>query len=197
MGPRTVHCAPRGCGRRKKGKLYLVSEPGDGILPLWTPIDPPIEYEDKQFRGMKLVDLELILAGRPMSEYLVGASAKRMQREALLLPQIQAFGMPSRDRLRIGICATGGLEALSQLHPTNVRDFGYAIRALRTLDLGKAHVEVATSIRLLQDRDYSGTLASIWRLWNECPPSQKEKAAALVRLAMKSLGAPEDAMEVR
>ncbi len=194
---RTIQCIPRGCGRKKKGKVYIVSEPGEGgLLPLWTSINPSVPYEGAQFRGTKLADLELILAGRPMNEYLIGASAERLRREALLYPEIQTFGMPLRNRLRTGICIFGGLEALNKLRPTSLRDYGLALRSLRALDLGKALTEVAAGFRNVQEQNYAGALASAWRLWINCPPSQKKTAAIWTRLAMRSLGAADDAMEV-
>ncbi len=193
---RIITCKPRGCGRRKNGGVYLVSEPGKGILPLWVSIDPPIEFDGDNFRGQIQVDLELVLAGLSKEQYLLGASAERVQRENLHSPEIQAYGMLLRDRRGIGVCRARGMDALSELYPKHIGDLGLALRSLSRLGTGKGSLEVPIAFRLIQEKKYGGVLAALWRLWNACPKGQKTKAALWVRIAMISLNAPEDAMEI-
>ena len=193
---RTITCKPRGCGRRKKGQTYLVSEPGKGILPLWVDIDPAIFFGDVQFRGLKIVDLELILAGKPMKEYLLDGSAERFRREQIQEPEIDTFGMPMRTRVRTGICLVSGLDALGNLYPKDVSDIGFALRSLSALGVGKANVETAIAFRMLQEKKYPAFLASVWRLWNNCPNGKKNQARHWVRMAMIAINALEDALEI-
>ncbi len=192
-----IVCKTRGCGKKKKGGVYLTSEPSErGILPLWVEINPPVRFVGKQFRGQKLIDLELVLAGAPMEEYLLGASAERLKRDRIKEPEILSFGMPLRDRLRTGICIPNGLSALQQLAPHSMRDIGFALRSLARLELGEAGVEVTTGFRMLQEKKYDAFLAAMWRLWRSCPESKKPLARTWVRLAMIGIDAMEDALEV-
>jgi len=194
---RTIICKKRGCGKRKPGNTYVVSEPGpDGILPLWTDIDPPIPYRGDQFRSFLLVDLELILAGASIEDYLVGASAERLTRENLLKPEIWTYGMPARTRARIGICTSGGLDALEKVDFLDVDDLGSSLRSLGRLELGKVAVEVPTAFGQIAKINPVGVLAALWRLWKDCPPMQREDARPWINCAMISLGALEDALEI-
>ena len=192
---RTITCSQRKCGRRKKGSAYLVSEPGeDGILPLWTNIDPPVPYNGPMFRGLLQIDLDKLLARN--GDYLAGASAERQRHDTIQEPEIQLYGMPLRTRLGIGICLIGGLEAIGDLSFRSVRDLGFSLRSLSRLPLGKAAAEVTISFGHVQESRPDKVLASLWRLWLGCPDKQREDAAPWVRLGMISLGAPEDTLEV-
>ena len=193
---RNIVCKRRGCGRRKDGSVYLVSEPGRGELPLWVHIDPAIPFGNSQFRGLKIVDLELILAGKSMIEYLLDGSAERFRREQIQEPEIDTFGMPLRIRVRTGICLTGGLDALSDLYPKDISDIGFALRSLSALGVGKANVEIPVAFRMLQEKRYPAFLAAVWRLWNNCPNGKLGQARPWIRMAMMAINALEDALEI-
>ena len=195
MSIRIIHEKPRGCGQRKGGKVYLVAEPSeDGQLALWTNIDPPIPYDGEEHRGYILLDLEALLPGEPLENYLVGSSADRLRREVLHEPEIELFGMPLRTRETTGIVSRGGLEALKGLALLDVRRFGLATRTLSRLVVGKTSGEVLATIRHAQERDLSRCLAALWRLWRGSTKQQKKGIRPFVVMAMDSIGAGEDAL---
>jgi len=195
---RTIKCKKRGCGYRKPGQLYLVAELGSGDLPIWIDVDMPILYEGKQFRGTICIDLDKVLAGEPMSEYLAGQSSQRHRKSVMLEPELEAFGMPLKRREKIGICREGGIIALNDLCliPEMAIRFTSAIYILSQMNLGKAQDETL----ILQQTTLEtliATLASLWRLWDKCPPGQRPAAKILVRMAMTAIGARLDALEVK
>ena len=192
---RTITCSPRMCGRRKKGNAYLISEPSEnGILPLWSDIDPPIPYEGgKQFRGLLVISLDLLLAGK---NYLAGASAERERHETISEPEIRMFGMPLRTRSTIGTCRDIGLSALDDLAIKDIQVLGLSLRTLTGLQIGKAAIEIPMCLSKIQAGQPQSALASLWRMWHACPPGKKAEAAPWIQMAMYELGAGEDAMEV-
>ena len=195
-----VNAIPRGCGKRKRG-VYVISGGGGGDLPKWVPIRPPIVRNGPQFRGIIQIDLDaMLVSGR---EVLVGASAERIQHETALSPEIQAFGMPYRMRTRTGLCAIYGPEGLDRLTLVDGMGLGHALRALGSLSLGKARAEPTRAFESWQktilDRTqgYGPVLASLWRLWNNCPEQQKPRAVFWIQQGMKALNASEDADAIR
>lgn len=189
----TITIKTRGCGKRKKGGCYLVSEPSeDGILPLWTDIDPPIKYNGAQFRGTIQVDLESILVGS--DNYLAGTSKERADNEKIAAVERRMFGMARRSRLQRGICRSGGLEALEHVHFKSIRRLGACLRSVARRAGGAE--EIASAFRHLQEMNPQLVLADLWRYYNRASKKEKEKTAAWIRAAMVELNAAGDALEV-
>jgi len=195
-----VKATRRGCGKRKRG-VYVVSGGGGGHLPKWVSICPPVARNGPQFRGIIQIDLDAMLVGG--QEVLVGTSAERVKHETALSPEIQAFGMPYRVRIRTGLCAVYGPEGLDRLTLVDSMGLGHALRALGSLSLGKARAEPTRAFenwqKTILDRTqgYGPILASLWRLWNNCPDQQKPRAVFWVQQAMTFINAPEDAGAIR
>lgn len=195
---RTITTAKRKCGRRKSNGIYLVSMPGDGELPLWVDIAPAIPFEGEHFRGCIYVDLETIMEGKPMAEYLVGESADRNRREIAAQTDLEAFGMPLAKRLKTGICKGAGIAALHNLTMKNVQMFGTALRLLSKSLNGKVQTEAPRAIRYAQDRRFDLVLATLWRIKKRMTPGDKDKVfiEAAVLSAMVAIGARADAEEM-
>jgi hypothetical protein len=200
---RTIVISRRGCGKRKEGHIYIVSEPSpDGVLPMWTPIDPPIPYINDdgtpagQFRGFISVDLDAILQRHPMSEYLAGASKIRLESKILHDPEIERYGMIQSARLRTGICKKGGIEALENLRPLHAQTVFVFLRSLMRKAKGNIATEPPKAIQCLQSYDCAGALAALWRMWNKATDKQKVQIKPDIAGAMTYLGAREDAIEL-
>lgn len=185
---RVIKEGQRGCGKRKKGSIYLVGEGSpDGILPMFVAIDPPIPYEGDHFRGTVLIDLDAVLGGLPQGEWLVGASERRARRQSLKAEEIDLFGMTMKEREALGI-PTLSLELFGAI--------AHSLRALAKMKLGKSQVEIPKAFKAIQDNDPQQVLACLWRLWKGCSSKRKIEARLHVRLAMYNLGAVGDSLEV-
>jgi len=180
----------RGCGYRKKGGVYLVSEPGGGVLPLFVLTEPPVPYTGKHFRGTVLVDLDRVLECLPEDEWLVGASRERHERQLRASAEIEQWGMSLKERERIGI----GLAGLKGLRLVNVKVIGSQLRWLAGCKLGQAQNEIPKAFRKLQEGDLQGLLACLWRLWRNCPPKQRVHAKHYIQCAMYYLNAIGDSV---
>lgn len=191
---RTIVTSRRGCGRLREGGIYLLAELGGGILPVWTPIDPPIHYPGEHFRSWIAVDLDAILEGKPYEEWLVESSRDRWDKALRGEYDMRIWGMPFSERLRIG----DGLLTKAEIpQDGKLRILGRNLRSLTKLRLGKAMKEVPESFKAIQRGNGQKLLAAMWRLWRHCPPSQKERAVVYVTSAMRNIGADLDAAEVR
>jgi hypothetical protein len=195
---RTITIEQRRCGKRKPGHCYVVSEPGDGELPLVVLIDPPIPYPSEQFRGIITVDLDMILSGEEYPAYLAGSSDLHMQRKILHEPEIAAYGMPLRRRESIGVCERDGLGALGNVRLADHGRAGVALRALSTQYRYKTcRVEVPVIWRALQDRKPLDALAAMWRLWEGTPKSHRDRVRIYATMFMHAINADEDARFLR
>lgn len=194
-----IHEDPRGCGRRRRG-AYAVSRAGDGELPLWVDIDPPIPYEGKQFRGVKTIDLEKTLVERTV--VFVGASLERRQHATAQQDEIETFGMPFGVRTRLGICSVHGPGAFARLALRDRVALGRALRALSQHTVGNAGAQTvrawsAWQAAVKDRKGYAPLLARLWHLWRDATPQQKPKVVPWLQMAMKAINAPEDAEALR
>jgi len=180
----------RGCGRRRPGGVYLVSEPGSGILPLFVLIDPPVLYGGEHFRGAVQIDLDAVLERLPEDEWLVGASRARYDRQSLAAEEIERWGMSLKERVKIGI----GLDGLKDLRMVNYKVIGSQLRGLSRLKLGKVQGEIPKAFQRLQEGDLQGLLACLWRIWRNCPPKQRFPAKTHIQCCMYYLNAIWDSM---
>lgn len=191
---RTIQIHTRGCGKRKPGHLYLVSEPNeDGELPIWTDIDPPIAFSEKQFRGLIYVDLAAILAGIAYPNYLTGKSAQSHAAEILREPEIEAFGMPLSVRKRVGI----GLEGVHALAPVDLRGMAASMREISRVVHGRAAANIPEFWREAQQSNWPGALAATWRLWRQMTTKQASETYPLVASVLVGLGATQDALAMQ
>lgn len=96
----------RGCGWPKEGGTYLVSEDAspNGTLARIVKIDPPIPTQRKPHRGPILVDGAKIMARLPEDEWVVGSSAKTVERKRADEVWVDMFGMSLKQRLSTGEC---------------------------------------------------------------------------------------------
>jgi hypothetical protein len=189
---RIITSTRRGCGYKKQGGVYLVSEPGKmGVLPLFVRINPPIPCADNFYRGTTVVDGQKILDGSPEDEWLVGASAERKQKQTADEWAIEKFGMTTHMRCKTGICAKKGArsadEAMNVLLET-VRYHPNLIRSIRQLSelridkIPKAAEPFALLVSALQmylgksqdSAELVKIVAAIWRLINVISPSKKQ-----------------------
>lgn len=195
MNIRVIHEGERGCGRRKPGGVYLVSTPGDGILPLAVLIDPPVPYDGSHFRGAVAVDLDAILQRLPEEEWLVGVSAERARKQDLAQFELETYGMSLAKREKTG----AGLETFSDLllTPTIALRLGAHLRALGKLRLGKVAREVPKAFQAIQAFSPTIVLGCAWRMYSGCPPSVKSEAIHHIRAMAFLVGAAADAGEMR
>ena len=182
----------RGCGRRKSGACYLVSEPGDGILPLFILIDPPVQYPGSHFRGAVQIDLDAVLEQLPADEWLVGASQDRFDKQSRDAVEVAQWGMSLKEREQIGI----GLEGLKELRMVNVKVVGSQLRGLAKLKLGKVQGEIPKAFASIQKGDLQALLACLWRLWRNCPPTQRVPAKNYIQCCMYYLNAIGDSIAI-
>lgn len=182
----------RGCGYRKAGGCYLVSEPGGGVLPLFVLVDPPVPYEGEHFRGAVQIDLDMVLEGLPEDEWLVGASRDRFDKQSRDAVEVAQWGMSLKEREQIGI----GLDGLRQLRMVNPRVVGSQLRGLAKLKLGKVQGEVPKAFQCLQEYNPQALLACLWRLWRNCPPKQRVPAKHHVQCCMYYLNAIGDSVAI-
>ena len=203
MGVKVVHTVVRGCGERKKGGCYLVSELSpDGELAAFTTLKTAIPYRPPEgvnpnMRGYILIDLAELLEGKPYDDYVVSSTHERRGREAAKAPEIESYGMPLGRRQTIGICRNAGLEALARLHPESVRGVGRHLRYLSGHLNNLAEAERLKAVKAWQRRDWAAVLAALWRMASKLSPqSRNDVNIANIEYAMRCVGAPQDAMEL-
>lgn len=200
---RTISEGTRGCGTRKAGATYLVSEPGEGELPLWSAIEPPIPYEDGHFRGWVEIDLEATLEQRTV--VLAGTSAERKRTEDSHSWEIEQFGMTLRTRLRVGIgkgrTEEGVAGRLSELsmhrNASAIEIIGGSLRGLGTMEINRLDAELAKVWCAAQENDAPAILAACWRMSHLLPPGKVRDAKRYLMRMMVLIGAPEDALTLR
>lgn len=200
MAVRIVKTIIRGCGKRKPGGCYLVSETSpDGQLDPFTILKTAIPFRpppgvNPNMRGYILVDLNKILEGASYDEYVLGGTAERRSKEIARQPEIEAFGMPIAEREAIGICRAHGLSALAQLHPQSAGRIGRPLRLLAGATNALSESERAKAVASAQKGDWAGVLAALWRMYkNLSPRSRTSQNIGNIALAMAGIGAGEDA----
>ena len=199
--PELIVASKRECGRRKSGGCYLVSEGSpDGTLPMWVDIDPPIPYPGPESRMYMLLDLNEVLRGVPYPEYLRGESEERILKSVQREKALGLFGMPLGTRRMVGEVGHrgGDIQVLGTLVLADRRDFGFSLRSLAQIKLGrKSTPEIPEIVRHAQDGQWMFCLAATWRLWRNAAPGARLEAAPFVQVIMRCLGAPLDAKEVQ
>lgn len=189
----------RGCGKRKPGGVYLVSELSPlGALSAFISIDPVIEWVGPVTRAIcATVGLEDFLSGVPYPDCAIEASEARETRKRLRKPEIEKYGMTLDLRLQTGICKAGGLEALSQVRFQNLGMLFDNMRGIDRTATGNAQAEIArTWTDLRVNKDPQSTLAGLWRTWRAATPHAKEVMRVFMSGAMVALDAREDAGEI-
>jgi hypothetical protein len=116
-----IRNAKRGCGHLKTGAMYLHAEVSpDGILPPFVLFDPPLRYDEQEFRGWKAFQgLQFEMAFRPETR-LPGfdEEAYRADYRASMAPR------PTAEF----IAAIGGQETELDRHVARLCHEGYMIR---------------------------------------------------------------------
>lgn len=200
---KTITEGRRGCGIRKEGATYLVSEPGEGELPLWNPIEPPIPYDGGHFRGWVEIDLEATLDERAI--VLAGTSAERKRDEDASAWEMEQFGMPLHTRLRTGIgkglseeelaIKLGWLSMGRQSGTMEIVAGG--LRALGAMGISRLDAELAKVWRAAQEDDPAAILASCWRMSKLLPAGKMADAKRYLMRIMVLVGALADALVLR
>jgi hypothetical protein len=167
---------------------------------MWVDIDPPIPYPGPESRMYVLLDLDEVLRGVPYPKYLRGESEERILKSVQQEKAIWMFGMPIGARLATGEVAHrgGDIQVLRSLMLVGRRSFGFSIRSLAKMKLGRDSTpEIPEIIRHAQDGNWMLCLAATWRLWRSAAPGARLEAAPFVQIIMRCLGAPLDAEEVQ
>lgn len=200
---RTITEGSRGCGRRKQGATYLVSEAGDGELPLWNPIEPLIPYDGQHFRGWVEIDLEGTLRDREV--VLEGISAERKRDEDAKSWEVDQFGMPLQTRLRTGIGKGLSEEELGiklawlsmGRLASATETIGGCLRALGEMHISRLDAELAKVWSAAQDDDPAAILASCWRMSKLLPAGKMSEGKRYLMRIMVLVGALADALVLR
>ena len=210
---RTIVSAKRKCGYKKKGGVYLVSEPvKKGILPIWVSLHPPVPCADRPHRGPGLVDADMILAREPEEEWFVGSS--KDYREKLRADQwsLEKFGMTTTLRLQIGECAglAGVDEAMEHLIRTVRFDKYHVFPAIEGLTFAEVHEVPRVALfyaRLveeltfyMEDRKAEHLVrmaAQVWRIAENAPPKLLPEIVPNLMRLLVTLGLTLDAMALR
>lgn len=208
-----LHVRKRGCGWPKEGGVYMVSDDGssNGVLARIVKIDPPIPMLRKPHRGPILVDGNVVLSRAPEDSWVVGSSAKTVERNRADEVWRDMFGMPLAKRLMVGDCygLTSADEAYE--HLLNTVDFNkQALNYLRQLalediqNLPNAAVNYANIVSHLQQYVLSrGTepvhlvraAGACWELFYAVPNRKRTKLAAVAYL-LSSIGLVKDGRQM-
>lgn len=108
MPTRIVSEVKRGCGYRKEGGVYMIGggeKSENGVLPMFTEINPPIPYSVQLHRSFRLVNAQAVLSRSPMDSWWIGASKDTEQKKNADAWAINTFGMTITKRLETGDCA--------------------------------------------------------------------------------------------
>lgn len=203
----------RGCGWPKEGGVYMVSEAPqeDGALARVVLIDPPVPVQRKPHRGPILVDGAKILGRAPEDEWVVGTSAKTVERNKANDAWENIFGMSLNERLLLGDCvgfntadaAYQHLLDTVSFHQSVVRFFReIAVREIQNLPnaakpydrLVKAIQKYALS-RGTDNVPLVDMAAACWQLFNAVPRSKRGNMQPVANL-LGALGLTNDAREL-
>ena len=210
---RIVYAKKRGCGWPKAGGVYLVSEDGspDGALARVVQIDPPVPTQRKPHRGPILVDGQKILARAPEDEWVVGASAKTVQKNRADDVWKEMFGLPLEKRLLIGDCH--GMSSADEAYQhllNSVQWNNHAVHCLRQLaieeiqNLPNVAPIYARIVRHIQDFALTrGTdpnhlvkvAAACWELFYAVPGRKRDKLTAVAHL-LAAIGLVKDGRQM-
>jgi hypothetical protein len=208
-----IQVRKRFCGWPVEGGLYLVTDGGsrEGVLAPVVLIDPPVPTQRKPHRGPLLVRGQHILDRLPEDKWVVGSSAKTVERNRADQVWEDLFGMPLRERLGMGACAEHKTAdeayaylldqvTFSKLVLKYMRDM--AIDDIQNLP----HVApvYASMVRSLQEfvrskgeaRQELVRIAGLtWRLYNEVHHRHRSKLTMLPYM-LAALGLPADGREM-
>jgi hypothetical protein len=208
---RVVEQPVRGCGKRKPGGTYLVSESsGDGQVPLITRLNPPVPVTTKFHRSTVLVNGNAILARQPEDEWLVGSSKKHAEKVRGDAWSFEVFGMTLTQRLTTGECkgepdadvALAGLigkvkitchflDLIKNLTETGAAEMPRAsehyARLVQTYQAYYLTHKVAHLIELQ---------AAIWRLGVTTPPSKRQQVIPVLARMLANMTLPKDSMAI-
>lgn len=213
MTAKVIVSEVRKCGKKQPGGIYIDSEDGspDGVLPMWTRLDPPIPCADKFHRSAIIVDGAAILARKPEKDWLAGSSKDRTEKMKADEWALERFGMTINKRLRFGECLglKGPDEAMEKLlgqvsFSKSTVTYTKDLVLMDVNNLPRTSEHYAAFIRCLQsfvnDRDPHSLVlaaAATWRIADGLPPKKRpEVLPTLVRI-MVTLGLIKDAMALR
>jgi hypothetical protein len=210
---RTIHSKRRGCGERKQGGVYIVTEPSDeGLLPLWISLDPPIPCNDRHHRGPVLVDGQKILAKENEEAWLAGSSADRLEKQKADEWAIERFGMSSWTRLHLGETKglTGVDEAWEHLlnsvawNPVHATDNLENLVNLGIYSIPQVLEDMELLVRYLRRANISpnaedilGVVAASWRIADLLPPSKRMVYIPFLMRILVAVGLTKDALAMK
>jgi hypothetical protein len=218
--PRVLHDHPRGCGFRKEGGLYLVSEMSPtGTLPPIVLIEPPIPFEGRSprqgrtaesvrgehFRGFVYVDGDQLLARESQDAWWIGPSLDR----AIKCQWIEILGMPLSVRMRLGLGKGAKdqvelAERLTALHPPpDSGAFSHYSNAVQAyvFSHGLRNTQADADAADLRRARPAKALALCWSiarqlLWNGSPTPERVTLRDTLARIMTLLGAQRDAVDL-
>lgn len=203
---RTLIEAPRRCGNRKPGGFYLVSEvSGDGVLAPLTLISPPIPTKQPFSRGYTTVNGDAILNREPEESWAVGATRKRLDKDAWF---VEHFGMPMNKRADWGVCKGAKTEeACMVILIDKVRFYSQILKVVEDIGRSKTNNLVAASyaslvqaiqsyVKTTEVSNLVQAAAAAHRMLIECPAQRKNQIKPYVIRLLSFLGLSEDAIMV-
>lgn len=194
----------RGCGVRKEGGFYLVSEgSSDGVLAPLTLINPPVPTAQPFSRGYTAVNGDAVLAREPEANWAAGATRERQDRDSWAIAN---FGMPLAKRKKWGVCKTADTEeaclaaVLNKVRYTkSVMDItrGLALSGVNNL-FSASYAGFVTALRnyteSLDKMSLVLAAAAAHAMYHECPAQKKNIAKPHVMKLLNALGLLEDAI---
>lgn len=196
-----IETSVRRCGRRKAYGLYLTGGDDlspDGTLLPFTKISPPIPYQVKFHRNLRLVDAVSVLSRMPMDQWWVGSSEKTEIKKSGDAWWVDVFGMTRRRRMSLGECvgATSGDQCMAILSE-KIHWTSGLIDSFRSLTLTKIselprlaasyeklHVSLTAASRPTGNTNHLiEAQAAVWEMAFLIPPSKRsEYIPALVNV---------------
>lgn len=198
----------RGCGRRKSFGMYLESATGapDGVLEIFTVLDPPIPISRGPHRGFLVVDGSKVLEGKPEQEWYKGNSKDTIEKKRADAWALDTFGMTMTKRMSLGECAqsssaqeaydilerkvkfTSGLRVAleeaqgKQIYKVAPAPFASLVQNLQVYQASKAKANLVKAA------------ACVWQIMETLPPSKQQDYKRLCMFLLASLGLALDSL---
>jgi hypothetical protein len=197
----------RECGFRDEGGIYIMAgiPSGDGVLPMFVLIDPPIPNPGKFHRGAVIVDGNVVLARQPCETWPAGSSKDYHEKLEGDAWAISLFGMTAYARCHTGECDGMNIdEALEFLKYNTFWDgrIPNYIRRLTELEVPDMAAEPwGAMVQAFQEyRDTRvamrlvDAVGACWKLANAIPPRKRSTAYPGIQAILVLMGLPKDAM---
>lgn len=213
MRIRTIVTKVRKCGKRKPG-LYLVGGDGvskDGVLARFTRISPPVPYQVKVHRSVRIVDAHAVLGRRSQEEWWAGQSRKTEEKKTGDRWALDVFGMTAKKRVTTGECANS--ESVEEALATLVGKITWSNRIVdyfRDLTVCKVQEIQTAAVHYEQLHEalhsYLGTKAvgdlidaqaAVWRIAYNLPPRKRREVVPNLMRILVLMGLTKDATSMK